>query len=139
MRRNAAAAALLLAGCAAHPIRDFTTDGCTLFPDGNWCDCCRVHDEAYWRGGTQEQREAADVKLRDCVLAKSGDKALAETMYYGVRGGGAPVFPTWYRWGYGWEYGRGYAPLSADEQKAADAKLAAYHATHGPLQCGAAR
>jgi len=33
-----------------------------------------------------------------------------------VRVGGHPVFPTWYRWGFGWPYERGYAPLTAEEQ-----------------------
>ena len=128
---------LLLAGCAAHPLKDFTTDGCTLFPDGKWCECCRVHDQAYWRGGTKDEREAADLKLRDCVLEKSGNKALSESMYYGVRGGGSPAFPTWYRWGYGWAYGRGYEPLTAEEKAVAERKLEAYRETHEIKACGA--
>jgi hypothetical protein len=36
-------------------------------------------------------------------------------MYKGVRLGGSPYFPDWYRWGYGWNYGRGYKPLTEEE------------------------
>ena len=56
-------------------ISDFTSDGCSLFPDrslideSDWCDCCLVHDIAYWKGGTEEERLAADLALRECVLA----------------------------------------------------------------------
>ena len=51
----------MLSGCAlakASDLRDFTSDGCSLFPDGTigdrikWCQCCLLHDIAYWRGGT---------------------------------------------------------------------------------------
>jgi hypothetical protein len=38
-------------------------------------------------------------------------------MYIGVRFGGSPYFPTWYRWGYGWNYQRGYAPLTDEEKE----------------------
>lgn len=49
--------ALLLSGCADHPeLADFSTDGCSLFPDRSlidakdWCECCVEHDIAYWQG-----------------------------------------------------------------------------------------
>jgi hypothetical protein len=38
-------------------LKDFTSDGCSLFPDGTiinrakWCECCLRHDIAYWRAG----------------------------------------------------------------------------------------
>ena len=58
-------------------LRAFTTDGCSGgFPEGPpchpnlWCDCCVAHDLAYWKGGTWEQREAADSKLSECVAEK---------------------------------------------------------------------
>lgn len=123
----------LLAGCrspgVARGIQPFRSDGCSLFPDGTfrdknlWLSCCEEHDVAYWRGGTREEREQADLRLRDCILAKTGDAALADLVFEGVRGGGAPVFPTWYRWGYGWPYGRGYQPLTPEETRQADAML----------------
>ena len=100
----------------ASNLRPFTSDGCSLFPDGTikdrtkWCDCCLSHDMAYWQGGTAAERKKADEILRDCVFERTKDKGLAETMYLGVRAGGHPAFPAWYRWGYGWSYGRGYKP-----------------------------
>ncbi len=128
---------LSAAGYAAEPkLEDFWSDGCTLFPDGTlnnrslWCDCCFNHDLAYWRGGTEEARKQADKALHACVLARTGNKALADTMYDGVRLGGSPAFPTWYRWGYGWGYGRGYQALTEDEQKLVGQTLARYYKTH---------
>ncbi len=41
----------------ASDLRPFTSDGCSLFPDGTtrdrtrWCDCCMGHDIACWQGG----------------------------------------------------------------------------------------
>jgi protein tyrosine phosphatase (PTP) superfamily phosphohydrolase (DUF442 family) len=111
---------------AAEQLAPFASDGCSLFPNGTpsarekWCDCCLQHDLAYWQGGTEAERLAADAALRDCVLVKTVDAQLAEAMYLGVRAGGHPAFPTWYRWGYGWPYGRGYAPLTAQERTEVD-------------------
>ena len=121
---------LLLTACASQPeIKPFQSDGCSLFPDGNfdnrdlWCECCVQHDLAYWRGGTREQRGAADLSFRQCVLEKTGDKTLSELMYQGVKFGGEPYFPNWYRWGYGWNYGRGYQALKDTEEKAVAKRL----------------
>ena len=103
-------------------LSDFATDGCSLFPDGTpknrdrWFGCCYVHDVRYWEGGTQEARKRADSALRACVLEATGDEVLATLMYDGVRVGGHPAFPTWYRWGFGWPYERGYAPLTSEEK-----------------------
>ncbi len=97
------------ASASAADLDDFMSDGCSLFPDGDfkerakWCDCCLAHDISYWRGGTKDDRKRADEKLRDCVFERTGNKALAKLMYDGVRAGGHPAFPTWYRWGYGWK------------------------------------
>ena len=101
-------------------LRPFADDGCSMFFDGTpaqrdlWRHCCYAHDPAYWRGGTCAERKAADRQLRSCV-DQVEDAALAELMYLGVRAGGGPYWPTSYRWGYGWPYGRGYRPLSEDE------------------------
>lgn len=136
------ASVLLTSGCAAaSDINEFTSDGCSLFPDGTlkdrtlWCDCCFNHDIAYWRGGSEEERKQADKTLRACVLERTGDKALAEVMHEGVRVGGSPVFPTWYRWGYGWKYGRGYKPLTEEEQNQVASRLAAYKKSHPSGYC----
>jgi hypothetical protein len=125
----------------AADLHDFTSDGCSLFPDGNfkdralWCDCCLAHDISYWRGGTKEDRKHADEKLRDCVLKRTGSKALADLMYDGVRTGGHPAFPTWYRWGYGWKYGKKYDPLTEQENQQVRAKLEAYYTKHPSGYC----
>ncbi len=133
---------LLTAGCASGgQLHDFTSDGCSLFPDGDlkdrtlWCDCCFSHDLSYWRGGAKGERMRADELLRSCVRERTGSKALAELMFEGVRAGGHPVFPTWYRWGYGWGYGRGYAPLTDQEQQQVQQKLDAYFAKHPSGYC----
>ena len=113
-------------------INDFTTDGCSRFPDhslisnDDWCHCCVAHDLAYWRGGTAEERLAADETLRTCVEKATRNRALADLMFTGVRAGGGPYFYTSYRWGYGWKYGRNYTPLTPAEQELADVRQAAY-------------
>ncbi len=126
---------------SASDLHDFTSDGCSLFPDGNvkdralWCDCCLAHDIAYWQGGTKEDRKHADEVLRECVLESTGSKALADMMYDGVRAGGHPAFLTWYRWGYGWKYGKAYAPLTKQEKQQVREKLDAYYKKHPSGYC----
>ena len=125
----------------AADLRPFTSDGCSLFPDGTikdrtkWCDCCLSHDIAYWQGGTEEERKKADEVLRACVLERTKDRNLAETMYLGVRAGGHPAFPTWYRWAYGWSYGRGYKPLSDAEKQQVRERLNEYAQKHPTGYC----
>ncbi|TJY61178.1 hypothetical protein E4T66_10300 [Sinimarinibacterium sp. CAU 1509] len=135
-------AMLNLSGCASTSmLRPFTTDACSLFPDGDaedasrWSECCVAHDQLYWRGGTATQRRHADVALRDCVLAHTGRQHLADLMFRGVRIGGSPLLPTPFRWGYGWRYGRGYAPLTPDEQRMADEKHAEYSLKRSEAAC----
>ena len=105
----------------AADILPFSTDGCSAFPDGHaeddtlWRDCCIAHDLAYWAGGSYADRQAADEALALCV-ADVGEPEIAKLMLAGVRVGGSPFFPTSYRWGYGWPYVRGYAPLSETEK-----------------------
>lgn len=145
---TAAALFLLLALCAPAPLpaaelKPFTSDGCSLFPDGSpaerakWCDCCFEHDIAYWQGGDAEGRKKADEALRACVLQRTGNKALADAMRLGVRAGGHPVSVMWYRWGYGWELGRGYKALTESEKAQAAAPLEAYKKERPAGFCGA--
>ena len=67
-------------------LADFKSDGCSLFIDGNfkdkelWKGCCVEHDLIYWKGGTAEEREAADLKFRECILKKTGNEVLAKLM-----------------------------------------------------------
>ena len=125
---------LLLAplGCSsvADELGDFTSDGCSAFPEGTieqkqlWHSCCVIHDLAYWKGGNEEQRKAADLALQACV-AEVGEPALAKLMLAGVRVGGTPWLPTRFRWAYGWPYLRGYKEAEGDEVRQIEQKTEA--------------
>jgi hypothetical protein len=93
-------------------LKPFTTDGCsdcglsqlfglfnktipaTLHP------LCVEHDRAYWRGGSDAERLAADIKFRDAIAA-AGHPWIARLYFRAVRMGGVPWLPTSFRWGYG--------------------------------------
>jgi hypothetical protein len=81
----------------------FKSDGCSLFPDGDYRDCCVAHDYAYYNGGSWTKRWQADKKLFKCVAAKKGfeNKIIAPLMWLGVRVGGVSWLPTSFRWGFG--------------------------------------
>ena len=81
----------------------FTSDGCSMFPDYRWKDCCVKHDKIYWNGGSSSDRKDADMKLYRCVKEK-GYPFIAKIMYIGVRIGGHPLLPFSWRWGYGYQY-----------------------------------
>ena len=141
-RKNAFIFSLLaIKLAAAGQLEDFRSDGCSLFPDGTllqqdlWCECCIAHDIAYWQGGSRKQKSQADETLRQCVQQKTGNTTLADTMYYGVTIGGLPVFPTWYRWGYGWRYGRGFQALNTNEIQQVEEKLLHYRQSLTPFSC----
>ncbi|MEM1085338.1 MAG: hypothetical protein AAGI48_14595 [Verrucomicrobiota bacterium] len=121
---------LLLCQCAWQPkLAPFHTDGCSLSPersasgDVNWRACCIEHDLAYWKGGSEEERLAADERLRECMLKETGNARLADTYFEAVRVGGQAHFPTWYRWGYGWNYLRPPDPLTREEQSMVERRL----------------
>lgn len=109
---------------AADDLRPFTTDGCSLFPNGTpenknlWLQCCIEHDRAYWLGGTSKDRLAADNQLKRCITGLD-EKFIAKAMKIGVRVGGSPWLPFPFRWGYGWPYGRGYEAVSETEERLA--------------------
>jgi hypothetical protein len=106
----------------ADDIKPFTSDGCSVFPDGTlkhrdlWLRCCTAHDYAYWKGGTYQERLDADIELKRCV-STVGEEKIAKVMLAGVRVGGSPFFPTTFRWGYGWPYPRLYGALTEEELK----------------------
>jgi hypothetical protein len=93
-------------GVADIPPYPFTTDGCSLWPDGAWQTCCVDHDTTYWCGGGAEARREADALLRDCVARESA--GMAALIWAGVRAAGVPWLPVPWRWGYGWPWPRGY-------------------------------
>lgn len=105
-----------LAPGAAQPVRVFATDGCSMFPDAEWnVSCCVEHDISYWCGGSPGERKAADRELGRCV-AENTNGFLGWMMRTGVRVGGHPIYPTWYRWGYGYDYSWGYRSEALDSQ-----------------------
>ncbi len=112
-------------------LKPFTSDGCSMFPDGTlsqqqlWLECCTEHDKAYWAGGTYQQRKQADIALKQCVTAV-GEPQIAQLMLAGVRVGGSPYWPTQFRWGYGWPFGRGYQALSSLELAAVEQQWQRY-------------
>ncbi len=90
------------------PPRPFTTDGCSMFPDGDWAGCCVAHDIEYWCGGSAEDRRDADHRFASCIERIGHDRAFARIMGAGVRAGGAARSPLPWRWAYGWSGVRGY-------------------------------
>jgi len=115
-------------------LKPFTSDGCSSFPDGTfehkllWRNCCVVHDKAYWQGGTADQRKLADLELESCV-AEVGEPNIAKLMLAGVRVGGSPHWPTQFRWGYGWDFPRGYGELLTEEKAMVAEKWKAFEST----------
>lgn len=94
------------------PPNPFTSDGCSMFPDGNWRECCITHDFAYWCGGSRKARSKADNELEQCV-SDQGHPILGWLMnHLGVQMGGHPLWPTSFRWGYGWAW-----PYEYDDEK----------------------
>lgn len=47
--------------------RKYKTNGCTGVPDGDWLDCCTLHDHSYVRGGGVLDRFRADWNLGHCI------------------------------------------------------------------------
>jgi hypothetical protein len=92
------------------PPNDFTSDGCSLSPDGNWVSCCIEHDISYWCGGTKQDRTDADNNLEQCIAKKGHPVYGWVANNLGVQTGGAPFWPTTFRWGYGWPYPYKYDP-----------------------------
>lgn len=56
---------------------------CTMFPDGNYANCCKEHDFDYSQDGTKT-RLKADKDLRACIESM-GHPILARVAYVGVR------------------------------------------------------
>lgn len=103
-------------------LRPFTTDGCTLAPDGTprrpqlFRQCCVAHDLRFWGGGTKAERDRADLELRACISDIAGP-LVGEAYYAGVRAGQyvLPYHNPLKRWGNAWYERDGYRQLSAIE------------------------
>lgn len=73
------------------------SDGCTMWFDGDYKDCCVQHDLEYLKGGNNwRTRLRADNMLFICVAGKKGlwHIALAPVMWAGVRIFGSDLSPS---------------------------------------------
>lgn len=107
-------------GATDLPPHAFTSDGCSMWPDGDWVECCIEHDIAYWCGGTPNDRRRADATLAQCV-ASHEHPCLSTVMYNGLRGAGALPLPLPFRWAYGWDWPHRYDEPRPGECPTADA------------------
>lgn len=125
---------LLISSCASATFDDyvytaqiepFTTDGCSVSPEGTpsdksaWVHCCLEHDIDYWIGGSQAQRKKSDQDLQACI-DKAGFSQVANLYYLAVRNAGTPWLNTPWRWGYGWPFKHGYRRLTTEQRKSVE-------------------
>lgn len=93
---------------------------------------CSANAVRYWQGGPPRLRQFADLKLRDQIEDRLLDIAISRDWdigpfgdtiervaivvawicYCGIRILGHPVWPTPWRWGYGYPYRGGYGSWS---------------------------
>ena len=107
--------------------KKFTSDNCSVVPDYDQNECCVLHDFAYWKGGTSQERREADRKFLECVReTRSG--FLAPFRWFGVRVGALRIFPTPFRWGYGWRWPRTKAPQNDNSEFTEESQLEALEA-----------
>lgn len=89
------------------PARPFKSDGVT-----GWFESWKgvslysagfLHDLKYWAGypGEEVERLVADAELMIDVARLLGSTEMAETMFHGVRLGGAEIFDAPFSWGFG--------------------------------------
>lgn len=102
-------------------MRPFSTDGCTMAPEGTlnrpnlFRPCCIAHDLRFWGGGTEAERDHADLELRACIR-KVGGPGWATIFYNAVRAGRlSPWTIESKRWGNAWYELDGYRSLNAEE------------------------
>jgi len=84
-------------------------NGCSFVPDFGYRSCCDSHDRDYIKGGTEAERVASDLRLRECI-EKCGNRSLAYVYWMGVRMGG---------WLF-WDYHRGKSPEECEETSEGD-------------------
>jgi hypothetical protein len=67
----------------------FRSDGCTLFPQGDFLACCVEHDYNYWRAHSWAELLKADSRLFGCVWhrRRAMDKPAAALMWVGAKFG----------------------------------------------------
>lgn len=118
----------LLYAKPTNTISDFSSDGCSSFPNGRhfgkkneWVHCCYVHDIDYWFGGPKDLKIKADNDLNTCV-SEAHASSLGFAMDVGVTIGGKPGLTPW-RWGYGWNYLIKYDSLNLEQIKSVSSKI----------------
>jgi hypothetical protein len=102
-------------------LNPFETDFCTGYVEGThdepdlWKHCCVEHDLFFWAGGSSEDRDETDLRLKQCVEA-TGSKATSILMYYAIRiGGKSPIKIKNKQWGNAWRHRAHYQKLSEVE------------------------
>lgn len=113
---------------AESKLKAFETDGCTMFLDGTprqpglWRSCCVEHDLRYWFGGSQQDMDQTDLRLKACVQTIAGEQ-WARTIYAGVRAGHYSPIKNKSAWNWGWTFKREKISLNQEEIKIAQAEL----------------
>lgn len=99
----------------------FVTDYCTSYPEGTrerpglWKHCCEEHDLFFWAGGSLEDRNATDLRLKSCVEA-TGEVLQARLMYLAVAiGGRSPIRFKTKQWGNAYPQRQRYLALTEEE------------------------
>lgn len=91
------------------PDKEFSRDGCTLWPDKlpghDFTEPCLTHDIAYWAGGDTELQRAANQSFKTAIV-KTGPIGfvLSPIMYIGVEylGNNGVSRTVGSHWGFGW-------------------------------------
>lgn len=110
-------------------LKPFTTDYCTAWPEGTlsepekWKHCCLEHDLYLWAGGTEEERDEADLQLLQCV-ENTGEIHWARLMYWGVRTGArSPYRLPDKKWNNGWPGRPDFQALTREDIETIEAEL----------------
>jgi len=89
------------------PWDDSMSDGCSFSPDVNdgVRAACTIHDKAYYYGGSEQDRLAADDKFREDLVRADMWRWVASIYYRGVRTFGGPGLRLkGVSWSFGGEY-----------------------------------
>lgn len=105
-----------------YSLKNFETDGCTMFVDGTptkpglWTHCCVEHDMRYWFGGDQADMDKTDLRLKACVKEVAGI-TWAQLIYAGVRTGHKSPVKNKTHWSWGWTSERKNTTLTSFEKE----------------------